>query len=42
MLNEKADEYRQENMKKFESILTEEQKQEFAKIKDQFSILKKE
>ncbi len=35
MLNEKADEYRQENMKKFESILTEEQKQEFAKIKEE-------
>ena len=35
VLNEKADEYRQENMKKFESILTEEQKQEFAKIKEE-------
>lgn len=35
LLNEKADKYRQENMRKFESILTEEQKQEFAKIKEE-------
>ena len=35
ILNDKADKYRQENMKKFESVLTEEQKQEFSKIKEE-------
>ena len=35
LLNEKADKYRQENMKNFESILTDEQKKEFMKIKEE-------
>lgn len=35
VLNEKADKYRQENMKNFESILTDEQKMEFMKIKEE-------
>lgn len=34
-LKEKADKYRQENMKNFEAILTDEQKVEFAKIKQE-------
>lgn len=35
VLNEKADKYRQENMKNFESVLTDDQKIEFMKIKEE-------